>query len=100
MKTENYTPIVDVCYHYNLEISFFVELQDMGLITLVEEQNLYYIEVENVSYLEKIIHLHQDLQINLEGIDVLLQIQIRISELNQEINSLKNQLAIHQSSII
>ena len=62
-----------LCSHYNIEISFVDDLNKMGLIQInIIEQNQY-IHQDQIANLEKIIRLHNELNVNLEGIDVVFQ---------------------------
>jgi hypothetical protein len=86
-----------VCSHYNIEISFVDALNKMGLIQIeVIEQNQY-IHQDQIGNLEKIIRLHDELNVNLEGIDVVFNLLEKERELRNELIALKNRLRLYEN---
>ncbi len=55
-----------------------------------------FIPVEELQKLEKLIRLHYDLDINVEGIDAIVCMTERIENLQQEIIQLKNRLKLYE----
>lgn len=81
-----------LCSHYDIEISFVDELYKMGLIQIeIIEQNQY-IHHDQISVLEKIIRLHNELNMNLEGIDIVFNLLEKEQALRDELKVLKNKL--------
>jgi len=74
MKEQQLISTQILCSRYNIEISFVDTLNKMGLIQIeIIEQNQY-IHQDQISDLEKIIRLHNELNVNLEGIDVVFNL--------------------------
>jgi len=74
MKEQQLISTQILCSQYNIEISFVDTLNKMGLIQIeIIEQNQY-IHQDQISDLEKIIRLHNELNVNLEGIDVVFNL--------------------------
>jgi chaperone modulatory protein CbpM len=89
--------IVDVfCQEYQIEINFIQDLETYGLVQIIEQQNQKYIDRNQLATLEKIIRLHNDLNINKEGIDIILNLQQKENQLLAEINYLKNRLGLYE----
>ena len=85
-----------LCSHYNIEISFVDDLNKMGLIQIeVIEQNQY-IHQDQIGDLEKMIRLHKELNVNLEGIDVVFNLLEKERALRDELNALKNRLRLYE----
>lgn len=85
-----------ICSQYNIEISFVDALNNMGLIQIeIIEQNQF-IHQDQIGGLEKIIRLHHELNVNLEGIDVVLNLLQKEKELRDELNSLRNRLRLYE----
>ena len=63
-----------LCYNYNIEISFVTALNRMGLIQIEIIEEKQFIHQDQISDLEKIIRLHNELNVNLEGIDVVFNL--------------------------
>jgi len=96
MNTEYLISTQTLCRHYHIEISFIDALNKMGLIQIeIVEQNLY-IHQDQIGNLEKIIRLHNDLNVNLEGIDVVFNLLEKELDLRNELNSLKNKLSLYE----
>lgn len=92
----NYISTKTVCSQYNIELSFIDDLDRMGLIKIeIIEQNQF-IHQDHIGNLEKIITLHKELNINLEGIDVVLNLLEKETLLKKELNSLKNRLRLYE----
>jgi hypothetical protein len=86
-----------LCSHYNIEISFVDALNKMGLIQIeIIEQNQY-IHQDQIGNLEKIIRLHNELNVNLEGIDVVFNLLEKERELRNELIALKNRLRLYEN---
>jgi hypothetical protein len=97
MNTNNLISTQILCSHYDIEISFVYALNKMGLIQIeIIEQNQY-IHQDQISDLEKIIRLHNELNVNLEGIDIVFNLLEKEQELRNELNTLKNKLRLYEN---
>jgi hypothetical protein len=96
MQEEHWMTTGEFCKYYQVELSFVNSLEEFGLIEFnrVEEKN--YIETDRLADLEKFIHMHYDLNINMEGIDAIHHILERMKSLRSEIESLKNRLGAYE----
>lgn len=96
METSNLILIEEVCIHHKVESSFINTLNEFGLIEIIVVENDHYISNEQLKDLEKMIRLHYELDINLEGIDVISNLLKRIDHLQEELNTIKNRLRNHE----
>ena len=97
MMEKNLISAETLCTHYNIEFSFVDALNKIGLIQIeIIEQNQF-IHQEQIGDLEKMIRLHQELNVNLEGIDVVFNLLEKERELRAELNALKNRLRLYES---
>lgn len=96
MNNQEFILIDTFCQQHELEISFINSLQDFGLIEVVQINEVNCISVSQLVEVEKIIRLHKDLEINNEGIDVVLQLLQRINNMQNEIILLKNKLNLYE----
>jgi chaperone modulatory protein CbpM len=89
--------IVDVfCQEYQIEINLINDLESFGLIeTIVHNENKY-LDKNQLVYVEKIIRLHNDLNINKEGIEIILDLLEKEKQLLLEIKYLKNRLGLYE----
>lgn len=97
MRKENLIPIDQLCTHYRVERSFFKGLMEYELIEITTIEQTHYLHVDSLHELEKIIRLHQDLYINLEGIDTALHLLKKIDVLQTELTALKNRLGLYEN---
>jgi len=97
MKEKNLIPTQILCLHYDIEISFVDALNTMGIIHIeIIEQNQF-IHRDQISDLEKVIRLHNELNVNLEGIDIVFNLLEKQQALRNELNSLKNKLRLYEN---
>ncbi len=92
MNTDNLIRIEYFCEQYNVEFSFIKALKESGLINIVVVEESSYLSTENLKELEKLIRLHYELGINLEGIDVISNLLKQLEDLQQELAAAKNKL--------
>ena len=96
MNLENLIPIPQLSSHYELDMSFFVNLSEIGLLQITTVETTSYIDMDSIQKIEKIIHLHQDLEVNIEGIDVVFNLLQKMDSLQNEVTALKNRLRLHE----
>ena len=98
MKNDDLLPVELLCTHYNIEVSFITSLTEFGLIeiTKVEETNCLY--KTQIKDLEKLIRLHYELDINMEGIDAISHLLRRVDNLHEELTALKNRLRLYENN--
>lgn len=97
MIQENLISTETICTHYNIELSFVDDLNKMGLIQIEIIEQKQFIHQDQIGDLEKIIRLHNELNVNLEGIDVVFNLLERERELRNELNTLKNRLRLYEN---
>ena len=89
--------VIDLfCLHQGIEVDFILELQSHGMIDIVEQEEKKYFSAAQLVSIEKIIRLHYDLDINLEGIDVILNLLHQMEEYQRQLQITKNKLAFFE----
>jgi MerR HTH family regulatory protein len=96
MENSEMVMLEDFCTSHHLEISFIRSLEENGLIETVTVNQALYITSNDLPKLEQITRLHQDLNINPEGIDAISHLLQHIEEMKQEITHLKNRLSFYE----
>ncbi len=86
-----------LCSHYSIEIPFINALDEMGLIKIKIIDQKQFIHQDQISDLEKIIRLHNELKVNLEGIDIVFNLLEKERRLRNELNALKNRLRLYEN---
>ena len=84
--------IETLCTHYEIEVSFVDSLYSLGLIEIHTVEQTRFIPEEKVADLEKMIRIHQDLEVNPEGIDVIFNLLRKVDGLKSELAATKNRL--------
>tara|TARA_R110000868_G_scaffold342697_2_gene603600 strand:+ start:5400 stop:5696 length:297 start_codon:yes stop_codon:yes gene_type:complete len=98
METKDLIPIQLLCKRYNVPVSFINTLQDFQLIEIIVEKDGFFIHKTQIKEIEKIMHLHYDLDINLEGVDAIYNLLEQVESLKQEITILHNRLRFYEDS--
>lgn len=98
MQKEDWIPATAFCSSHNIEISFVRSLQESGLVEMTTIREEAFIPAAHLQELEKIIRLHYDMDINLEGIETITHLLQQIHAMQAEIASLKNQLRFYEES--
>ncbi|SIN72385.1 chaperone modulator CbpM [Algoriphagus halophilus] len=88
--------IKTICLNYGIDNSFVEELNEFGLIHIEFIQNDKFIHQDQISDLEKMIRLRNELNLNLEGIDVVFNLLQKEKELKEELTILKNRLKLYE----
>jgi hypothetical protein len=97
MQTEKLIPLHTFCTHHHIEFSLIDELQQFGLIEITTVAERAFIDTDQVTQLEQYIRLNRELNINLEGIDVIRHLLQKLRETKQEIIALKNRLRLYEN---
>lgn len=84
--------VSDYCDKCHIEPSFIDLLQEGGLIDIQTEGGERYLLFSQLPDVERYSRMYYDLSINMEGIDAIHHLLERISEMQCEINRLRNRL--------
>ncbi len=98
MDKNTYISIKKVCELYHIPESFFEEIKEFDILDEdIFDKNFERINTEYLTDLEKIMRLRYDLNINMEGIDVINNLLRRIHSLEEELDLLKRKLGLYLS---
>jgi hypothetical protein len=97
MQTENLIAVNEFCINHNIEFSFISSLQQSGLIEITTIEEKGFIDPGQIQQLEKIVRLYYELDINLEGIETITHLLLRINTMQDEIVMLRNRLRLYES---
>lgn len=90
METSNLLAVTQFCEVYNIELGFVNSLHEYGLIEVVTLEEVKYVHHEHLRDLERLIRLHYDLEINMEGIDVIAHLLKKVEAMQEELKQLRN----------
>jgi hypothetical protein len=95
METTNLILLEQFCSNCDVEFSFINSLHDYGIIEILILEDKKYISNEHLKNIERAIRFHYELNINIEGIDVISNLLKQIDDLQQELIVAKNKLKLY-----
>jgi len=96
MATTDLIPADDFCVYHQLEQTFIQSLQEEGLLHISIINKKTFIPVGELPMLEKMVHLHRDLDINVSGLASVRHLLEQLDELQTELWRLKNRLRLYE----
>lgn len=96
MENDHLISTDQFCKQHNIELSFISLLYENGLIEITTVEQTSFIPEDRLPELEKLIRLHYQLDINLEGIEAITHLLQRIEVLQEEMRKLKSRLRIYE----
>jgi hypothetical protein len=88
--------ITQYCSSNHIDITFINTLEEEGLLQVISRDENRFISEEQLPELELYSRWYLDLGINIEGIDTIRHLLQRIKDMQQEIDSLKSKLRLHE----
>lgn len=82
----------EFCASHGISPQFVLQWHEYGLIEVMHVAKTAYIRHDELPKAERIVRLYTDLEINLEGIEVIQQLLLRIHGMQEEITLLRNKL--------
>jgi hypothetical protein len=96
METKGLIAVREVCECHHIDLSFVNSLNEHGLLKIVVIEETQYIYPDDIKDLEKMIRLHYDLNVNIEGIDAISHLLQLVENLHEELTVLKNRLRLYE----
>jgi len=96
MQEEHLIPAKEFCSSHNLEVSFIFTLQQYGLVEITTIEETTYLPVSQLPHAERMARLHNELGINMEGIDAIKHLLQRVEDMQDEIAMLRNRLSLYE----
>lgn len=96
MATTDFIEATVFCTYHEIEYSFINSLEEYGLVHLVLIDERRFIPNDQLQPLEKMIRLYQDLDVNVAGIEVIVNVLQKMEELKQQNLNLKNRLRLYE----
>lgn len=92
MEKSTHIYIEEFCTHHNIEISLVHRLVEFEILTLEQKEEKEMISLRELPKLEKMVRLHQELEINPEGLQAIDHLLNQVSNLQKEITMLRRKL--------
>jgi len=97
METRDLILIEHFCSNHQIDFSFIDSLHQFGLIEVIILEDDKYLYQEQLKDVEKMMRMHYDLDINMEGIDVISHLLKRIDSLQHELRITQNRLRLFEN---
>lgn len=96
MNIEELIDTEELCEKYKIEHTFVQSLYNSGLIEVIRIEKREFVRYDEMAEFEKLMRLHYDLEINLEGLEAIKHLLDRINELKNQNIALKNRLGLYE----
>ncbi len=96
MDSKDFISVSDFCKGHRVASHFIMELHEVGLLEVEIREDVRCIPLRELPKAERILRLHSDLDINLEGIEVITQLLNRVEAMQKEMTQLKNRLGLYE----
>ncbi len=87
-----YIAIEEFCSHHGVEVMLVREFADFGLIQLHQAEDGEFVPDEEISRLERMLRLSQELDVNLAGIEIIMHMREELKQLRREAATLRYRL--------
>lgn len=99
MKTDEMIKAEEFCMHHQVNLTFIHSLSERGLVTITSVEEELYIPAEQVREIERVMRLHFDMDINLEGVEVITRLLSEMQDLREESRRLRNRLTLYENDL-
>jgi chaperone modulatory protein CbpM len=97
MATEDLIEVTVFCTYHQVEYAFITSLEEAGLVHFTFVNQERFIPQNQLSQLEKMIRLHQELDINIAGIEAIANVLDRLEDLQRQNLNLRNKLRLYEA---
>jgi len=98
MQTDHLISLDVFCTSHDIDVSFISSLHETGLIEITTIEDAGFLNSEQLQQLERYIRFYYELNINLEGIDAIKHLLIRVNTMHDEITELRNRLRLYEDT--
>lgn len=96
MEAKNIITVDSFCSYYKVPRAFVQSLKEFDLIEVISKDDVECIKVTHLRIVEKMIRLHYELNINMEGLDVVNNLLHQLHDLREEVGMLKTRLRLYE----
>ncbi len=98
MENNEFIPVYHFCVIHEIELSFIESLQQYGLLEVITIENTTYLKESQLPDVEKMMRLHYDLDINLEGIEAIGHLISKLKGAEAISRNLQNRLNLYETN--
>lgn len=93
MEETYFISVEECCSHYNIETAFIDSLEAHGLLHPTVKDKHRYIEHDYLQKLERFINMHYEMDINMEGMEVITRLLDRLEEMQEEMRRMRGMMS-------
>ncbi len=97
MDDNELIPVEFFCTTSHVEVALLNTLEASGLVKITVRKEHRYIAVDELGRVEKLVRLHDDLGINVEGLEAIEHMLQRLETLQEEMRNLRNRLRRYEA---
>lgn len=97
MEKEQYIAANDFCGYHQVEYTFINSLNEAGLLQVTTINQITMIPQAELPRLERMVRMHQQLEINVAGIEAISHLLDRVSTMQEDLKQLRNRLRLYES---
>ena len=97
MENKELLPAESFCTNYDIDYNFLEVLEQHDLIEMINISEQHFLHIDALENLERLLRLHYDLNINIEGIEAIDNLLLRVKDQQEEINYLKSKLKVYEA---
>lgn len=96
MEEQEIISITTICSQYKVPETFIYTLREYELVETLEKKGELFIRASHLQWIEKMIRLHYELEINMEGLDAIHNLLQQVSKLQQKNQELIDRLNLYE----
>jgi gamma-glutamylcyclotransferase (GGCT)/AIG2-like uncharacterized protein YtfP len=86
----------DFCVHHHVSYTFISQLNDAGLVEVVTIDEQHFLPIDKLEEIEKLTRFYTDLDINVEGIEVVAHLLTQMKHLQHQLRETQNRLGLYE----
>jgi hypothetical protein len=96
MEAEKLIPLEEIIRQHEIDIYFIDSIRESGFVQVVVVEEKEFVSPDQMSMLEKMIRLHHELDINVEGVEAISYLLMRMEKMQEELTVVKNRLRLYE----
>ncbi|GAB2700762.1 hypothetical protein GCM10027037_27080 [Mucilaginibacter koreensis] len=96
MENGQYITIQEFCGYHHVEYTFVDALTEAGLVQITTIDKTHMIAESELPRLERMIRLHQELDINVAGLEAISHLLERVQAMQEDMRQLRSRLSLYE----
>lgn len=93
---QEFIPVDTFCHYHSIDVSFINRLHEFNIIEVVHVNDSDQLRVRQLTEIERLIRLHNELDINEEGLHAVSHLLQKLKNMQHEIDILKKRLHLYE----